>query len=195
MSEEKRYPRAEALAVAKELYDILTPFCSRCKVVGSLRRYKSTVKDIELLFIPKMAPDPSSLMGALFGTGQAEMIDLADLTINRLVKDGVLRRRETMDRALSWGPLNKFAVHVASGIPVDLFASTEENWWNSVVCRTGSANSNKRLAAAALAKGWTFEAYGSGFRKLGSREHYQTKSEQDVFRFAGLQYVAPQYRS
>ena len=188
MNEAKRFPREEALVVAKFLYDTLSPFCERCKVVGSLRRYVSHVKDIELLFIPKMAPDPSSMLGALFGNKETEMVDLAGVCLDRLVKDGVLTHR------VSWGPQNKFAVHVATEIPVDFFATTAENWWNSLVCRTGSKASNLRLTMAANKKGWSFEAYGSGFRNLRTRERYQTTSEEDVFKFVGLPYVAPQYR-
>ena len=37
----------------------------------------------------------------------------------------------------------------ASGIPVDFFATTEEAWFNYLVCRTGPAELNTRIASAA----------------------------------------------
>lgn len=189
-TESKKYPRAEALAVAEEVYNRLKPLTHRCKVVGSLRRYRAEVKDVEILFIPQYREGQRELF-----LDVGNMVDLADQAIEQWVLEGFLAKRLNVNDSPTWGPLNKLCVHVKTGIPVDLFATSEENWWNSLVCRTGSANSNKRLAAAALAKGWTFEAYGPGFRRLGSNEYHRTTSEEDVFKFAGLPYLAPQYRS
>ena len=65
----------------------------------------------------------------------------------------MLRRRLSKTGAEAWGPKNKLAVHVESGIPVDLFATSAESWWNYLVCRTGPAASNIAIAQAALAGG------------------------------------------
>jgi len=43
----------EAEQKAKEIVDLLSPFCEKIMIVGSIRRKKSEVKDIDLVAIPK----------------------------------------------------------------------------------------------------------------------------------------------
>lgn len=194
MKTKPKFPREEALEVAQEIYDRLLPFCERCKVVGSLRRGKRFVSDIEILFIPKMAPDPTTFFDALLGTGEAKMISMAETVINRLEKDGFLKKRLSETGVCAWGEKNKLAVHVETGIPVDLFATTAENWWNSLVIRTGGKRTNLLLTMGANKRGYTLHAYGSGFTKRTTGETIQTTSEQDVFSIAGVPYARPEFR-
>jgi len=90
-------------------------------------------------------------------------------------------------------PWCMLAVHVGSGIPVDFFTATEENWFNYLVCRTGSAENNIEIAKAAQAKGWMWQPYGKGFIDK-SGEWHQPKSEEEVFTLVGLPYLAPKDR-
>jgi DNA polymerase/3'-5' exonuclease PolX len=194
MSDKPKVPYDKAVAVAKELRAILSPFCEQCKIVGSLRRGRKFVGDIELLFIPKLAPDPSTFFGALMGTASADMIDMAETTINRLVKDGVLAKRPNVNGSLCWGKQNKLAVHTASGIPVDFFATTQANWFVSLVIRTGGKRTNLALTMGANRRGLTLHAYGSGFGRLSDGEHIPARSEQEVFQIAGVPFVEPALR-
>ena len=50
----QKFPRADALSVAKKLCDALKPVCARIIVCGSLRRRKPTVGDVEVLFVPRL---------------------------------------------------------------------------------------------------------------------------------------------
>ena len=49
-----RFPRAAAIAVARELCEALKPHCERLIVAGSLRRMKQQVGDVEIVYIPKI---------------------------------------------------------------------------------------------------------------------------------------------
>ena len=193
MSDKRAIPFKEAVAVAQQLYTALLPFCERCKVVGSLRRRKATVGDIEILYISRTQDVAVDLFG------NTKIVSLAGGAIEAMLDDDIgrgatLRKRQNVKGSEIWGPLNKLAVHVSSGIPVDLFATTPENWWNSLVTRTGGKMSNILLCKSAIKKGWNFEAYGSGFVKQITGERHQSTSEQDVFEFVGLPYREPQYR-
>lgn len=191
MSDKPKLPRAAALKVATEIYEKLLPFVERCKIAGSLRRRKPFVSDIEVLFIPKIVINQSSLFG-----DQPETVDLAHEELWKWVMEHYLERRRSVDGGLAaWGPLNKLAIHVASGVPVDFFTANESNWWNLLVCRTGSKASNLRITMAANKRGWTWQPYENGFRKIGSKERHVTTSEADVFNFVGLTHVAPEFRS
>lgn len=192
MSDKRKFPRAEAVAVAKELCDLLKPKCERLIVAGSLRRRRELVGDVEILYIPKFeaAEIPSEDM---FKPPTTKRVDQVDALLDWLLEQGVIRQRETARGSTTWGEHNKLALHVGSGIPVDFFASSEASWFNYLVCRTGGAENNVRIASAAKAKGWHWNPYGPGFSRpsgLGG-EHFAVKSERDVFEFVGLPYLEP----
>lgn len=184
-----KYPATEAREVANQLCDALEATAHRVTWAGSLRRESPEVGDVEILFIPKIVH---------YRTGVLEetAVSLASETINGMVKAGVLAKRPLAKGRTAWGEKNKLAVHVASGIPVDLFAATLENWFNYLVCRTGPAESNIRIASAAKARGWTWNPYGAGFSRVAglATEVHRVKSEQEVFEFVGLPYLPPPRR-
>ena len=181
MSDRTKFPRIDAIAVAKELCDALRPHTDRLIVAGSLRRRKDMVGDVEILFIPKF----QIVRDGLFDQTQAS---LADHCLAMLITAGTLAPRKNIKGSITWGPKNKLALHIPSGIPVDFFATNEEAWFNYIVCRTGPAESNMAICNAAIAKGWKWNPYAAGFSRpqgLGT-QIYLVKSERDVFDFVGL---------
>jgi len=189
MGEGKRWDWAEAAKVAQELVGRLMPFCQRIKIAGSLRRGKPDVGDVEIVFVPAVTLKP----GGLFGDDVLQ-INEANVEISRLVDEGVLAPRLNKKGGTAWGAKNKLAVHVASGIPVDLFETTEAAWWNYLVCRTGPAESNMRIASKAKAMGWRWNPYGEGFTRLADGFVHAVGSEAEVFAFVGLPFLSPEER-
>jgi DNA polymerase/3'-5' exonuclease PolX len=187
MSAKTKFPRTDALAVAKFVCDALKPVTVQLICAGSLRRRKSEVGDVEIVYIPKTVAQPDGL----FDTKQVNLVDDA---LDRLLKDGILARRTNVKGSEIWGPKNKLALHVASGIPVDFFAASEGNWFNYLVCRTGGAENNTLIASAAQRKGWKWNPYGPGFTVLQTSEIVPVRSERDVFDLVGLQYQEPHER-
>jgi DNA polymerase/3'-5' exonuclease PolX len=159
-----RYPAALALEVARELCAALKPHCEKLIVAGSLRRRKKDVGDLEILFLPKFEKLPLLKQADLLsGPAEIEYLNLADAAIESLVQKAIILQRRNTLGSFTWGPKNKLARHTSTGIPVDLFTATEANWFNYLVCRTGSADNNVRIASAAQAKGWKWHPYDSGF--------------------------------
>ena len=187
---EKRYPYAAALQVAEEIVFALAPFCVRIEIAGSLRRRKPDVGDIEILYIPKTAkrPDPDDLFA------DPREVDLCALAICGLDAEHMIVPRLNSRGAKTYGPLNKLMRHVASGIPVDLFTATPENWFNYLVCRTGPADLSQRIAVEAKRLGWKWHPYGSGFTALDNGQESRVECEKDVFDFVGLPYTEPEAR-
>jgi DNA polymerase/3'-5' exonuclease PolX len=185
---EVRYPYADALNIANDVVNLLTPSCERIIIAGSLRREKPDVGDIEILFIPKIeiVDSPSDWF-------DKEAFDVADDKIKDMVKANVFKLRINKKGSYTFGQKNKLVTHVESGIPVDLFSATTENWFNYLVCRTGPAESNIAICNSAIAKGWKWHPYGEGF----SNRHNVTvtvPSERAVFDFVGLPYKEPRDR-
>jgi len=188
-----KFPSEAALIVCRELLADLCGATERVAIAGSLRRKKPLVGDIELLFIPRIAQLPAR---DLFGH-DIPTRNLAEEAIADWLARGVLKKRINVNGSEMWGEKNKLAVHVSTGIPVDLFAATEANWFNYLVCRTGPSESNIRIASAAQRKGWMWHPYGEGFSRgsgLG-RERIAVTSEREVFEFVGLPYLEPEKRT
>lgn len=194
-SEKQKWPWEVAHAVAQEILRALDGSVARSAVAGSLRRRKAYVGDVEILYIPKMVsmPDQQSLLRELVD------VNMTEVTISDMERLGFLERRKNVKGAEMFGEKNKLMRHVKSGIPVDLFAATEENWFNYLVCRTGGADNNVAIASAAQRKGWKWNPYGPGFSREAHQGAYgdvaaavhQVHSEEEVFKFAGLRYRPP----
>lgn len=198
MGDKQRWPREEALAVAEELVAKLQPFCNRIMICGSIRRKKATVGDVEIVYVPLgrvVEPDPATF--DFFARPKPIWVDEAAEEIDRMLRYDVLEKRLSIEAKEAWGAKNKLARHVASGIPVDLFAATEESWWNYVVCRTGGAASNTRIAFLAKSMGWKWRPYGAGFTRRSGGDAgklHPVTCERDVFDFVRIPYLEPEDR-
>jgi len=190
MSDKVKYPAEDAKAVARELCSALKVCTDRLIVAGSLRRRRSTVGDVEILFVPTMGT--AAQPGQLFAEPN---VNLAEIRISRLLAERVLKYRPTATGANVYGPKNKLLVHVASGIPVDLFTATERNWFNYLVCRTGGKDNNMRLAARAQEMGYKWHPYGAGLSRNSDGTVIPIASEQHLFEFLRIPYLEPWERS
>lgn len=182
-----RVPAKIALEVARQFVRFLKPRCERIIVAGSLRRRKPFVRDVEILYIGRreLVPDKGDLFGA------QTSVDATERAIAVLLELGLIAKRPKSDGTFTWGPQNKLAIHVESGLPVDLFSATRETWFNYLVCRTGGAKNNVRICNAAIARGWKWNPYGEGFARTNPDERRVVTSEREVFDFVGLPYLEP----
>ncbi len=193
MSDKPKFPRAVAIEVARELCQALDGACIRLVVAGSLRRRKAEVGDVELLYIPRF----EEVRDGLFDTKEQNCVDVK---LDELLRRSVLAKRENSLGIETWGEKNKLAIHPRSGIPVDLFSANLLNWWNYLVCRTGSAENNIRISTAAQARGYQWHPYSSGFTHtertalVTTYSERDVTSERDVFEIAGLPYLEPWQR-
>ncbi len=183
-----RYQYQSAIKVAVIIQEYLRPACERIVIAGSLRRMKDDVGDIELLYIPKIMERPGLDMF------EPDVINVADEAINALLADGLLRKRLNKNGGTAWGSMNKLAVDAITGIPVDLFLTTETAWFNYLVCRTGPADSNTEIASRAKAAGWKWNPYGEGFTRLADGKVMPMRSERQVFEFVGMAFCEPSGR-
>jgi DNA polymerase/3'-5' exonuclease PolX len=188
MSDKPKFPRAQALAVARELCIALKPVTDRLVVAGSLGRGKMEVGDVEILFVPKV-----ELVKVGLFDSDSQCVDQAYAFIERLLAGGNLSKRPNINGGFTWGQRNKLAIHHPSGVPVDLFSTTQENWWVSLVVRTGSKETNLLLTTGAIKLGRTLNAYGCGVTERDGNVIPAT-SEQHVFELCGVPYREPNKR-
>jgi DNA polymerase/3'-5' exonuclease PolX len=186
----KRWELGQALMIGQEIKWHMEMACTRIEIVGSVRRAKPDVGDIELMYIGRSKEMP--VQGDMFASAET---NLADLAIENMISHGVLEKRVNAVGRTAYGPQIKLMRHVKSGLPVDLFAATDLNWWNYLVCRTGPAESNTRIACEARARGWKWTPYGAGFESLDGARSRAVASEREVFEFVGLPYLNPKDRT
>lgn len=192
MSSKIKHPRAKALEVARELTAALRPLCEPDRFIfaGSLRRLKPEVGDIEIVYIPRIEPrpDPDDLLGNVVPT------NLFDEQLNAWLKATVIIRRIGPLGGSAWGPSNKLAVHAASGIGIDFFAANQRNFWTLLVCRTGSMESNTRVASAAIKLGQTWNMYRGFEDRVTGDLLFVPESEEALFAHVRLPYLEPKDR-
>lgn len=172
MSDGKRIPYADALALVYDWQVLLKPACERIAVAGSLRRHKETVGDIELVCIPNPTVD-------LFGEViyHPAPID-ARLYGHTLAVDGPRQKR----------------IELPQGISLELYITTPAQWGVMYTLRTGCAEFSEALVTQRV-KGGVLPSnlYVRDGRmwRAGEDEPLETPEEEDVFRAAQLPWLAP----
>lgn len=183
----RQIPREEALALANDLRLTLEPYCERIEIAGSLRRHRPTVGDIEILLIPRIEHRSG---GDLF---LGQQVDLAATALKTMTITGELVMRPSKIGVATWGPLNYLGRH-RSSIPVDFFFTRPENWWVSLVFRTGGKTHNLKLTTGANKLGYSLNAYGCGVTHRRTGEVTPSTSERHVHELCGVPYCPPEER-
>lgn len=191
MSEGTRIPLAEAHVLADELVALLSPYCERLEVVGSIRRQRPTIGDVELLAVPiaQVGLD-------LFGFQATPPVYMLDEACQGMVHDdGVLGHRLDKNGRPAFGARYKRLSYKEVGL--DLFSVLSPAQWGVLsVIRTGSADFSQRLVTPLEKGGWMPRNLLCRDGALWTTDGHKlvTPSEQDVFAFLGRPYVAPELR-
>jgi DNA polymerase/3'-5' exonuclease PolX len=160
---------ADALAMAEEVLNALTPHCTRICIAGSIRRRRPEVKDIEICAIPRMVP--------------------AGLFHDELEVDpdfcAVVRRW----RKVKGEPTGKYTQRLLpGGIVLDLFIANPDNWGWQLARRTGSSAFNQHVLLRALTQqGYT--ASDGYIQREG--QVVPIPEEADLWRIMKLPWVEP----
>lgn len=142
-----RYPLGKVLPISLEIEEYLkaTAPIGRIEVAGSIRRWKETVRDIDIICTSK---DPHTVMKMFTG-----MPDIRQVIMKGPTKSSVL---------------------IKSGIQVDLRVVEEDSFGSALAYFTGSKEHNIRLRELAVRAGLKLNEYGifreKDSRKLGGRD-------------------------
>lgn len=169
----RKWSIADGCAHAGHVIEMLGPFCDRIETAGSVRRGKPRVKDVEIVCIPRR--EAVDLFGAQQGVCSGFIA-----TVNAWEK-------------VKGEPLGKYTQRVLpSGMTLDLFMATPENWGVIFAIRTGSAEfSHRRLAARWAQLGYKCEG-GILVHRDGMR--VAVREERELFDLLGIPWVDPAER-
>jgi len=135
--------REVAEALAKQVGALLAPACAEVAIVGSIRRRRAEVKDIELLCRPH-APRP------VFGEVRSAVNPLEAL-VARLVHTGQLGKHPDPSKRKDGPKYKTLWLPESGGIAVDLFIAdpSGDNWGNLLAIRTGDYEFSQLLVTPA----------------------------------------------
>jgi DNA polymerase (family 10) len=163
--------RAEVEPLASKIVSLISPYCARAEVAGSIRRRKPTVNDIDIVIQPK----PQSWIQVI-------------KEIRR--EFGAVTEKQGEKLATLYVP---FASKQGQGyVEVDLYRASEGTWGILLLIRTGSAEHNIYLCNLAIRKGYHL-AYSKGLLNEKG-EVIASKTEHEVFQALGLDYIPPEDR-
>ena len=114
----------QARQIANNIKKILTPYCDRIEIAGSIRRGKPIVHDIDIVLIEK--PESALIIPSLLAT-------IGAITLNG-----------SKIKRLHYGDAD---------INIDIYIATPASWSTLLLIRTGSKENNIRLATIAKRKG------------------------------------------
>lgn len=202
MSERARVPRHQAEEAAGMILAKIAPFCERVEIAGSIRRRMHTVKDIELVAIPRTEVAQEGLFG-----DPGEPVSLLKQKLDALVSDGFLEKRVDDDGKIRWGEKHQRALYRYGSfeIGIDFFSVLPPAQWGVIFAiRTGNYEFSRNLVTSQFHNGrmpddmrvadgalWRVDPADRD-RKLGV---IHTPEEEDFFRAIGYHdFPAPEDR-
>jgi DNA polymerase/3'-5' exonuclease PolX len=181
-------PILEAIAVAHDVMSLLFPVVERIDIVGSIRRGKDEVGDVELLYVPKLVPK-RNMFDEIEGHQNLAYELLAELRQRGTFVD----RLDKNDRP-AFGP--RFQRLLFSGVPLDLFACLAPAQYGvHQLIRTGSAEFSQKMVTPQAQGG----ALPMGMRVQDAQlidrgEALVTPNEETFFAQVGMPFVDPAHR-
>ena len=174
MSTGKRLPLDLAEKLAMDMLLQLAPVVVRGKVVGSVRRKKEEVGDIELL----VAPRPST---ELLGDGMPDVASIQEC----VSRWGIITKGRGSDPRY-------IKLEHRDGFNVDIFICYPPAEWGCLLAiRTGPADFSRLAMLKLNARGYSHE-HGGIYDSHG--EKIAVPKERTFFELAGMPFLAPEQR-
>jgi DNA polymerase/3'-5' exonuclease PolX len=177
------FPYDFAIQAAQEFASELSSICDRLEIVGSLRRHRPYVGDIDLVTLPKRLEIPDATL-----LGNPVAVNVLEAVIDQLAQNNWLSICHKTPTSI--GCHRPFDQET---IPVDIYLATEQTWATMLLVRTGSRHHNVVLACRAMERKLHLRADGCGlFGPEGKRIPVQ--SEEEIFNKLGIPYRTPTER-
>jgi len=161
----------DALIIAGQVHKHVNVYCDKIEIVGSMRRSKNVVNDID--FVCLVASDKN--WKAL------------KLTMEHVMYAKI----ESAGKAIMKCDIPQIIDGKKTFVRVEFYRGNESNYGILKLIRTGSAKQNEYLANLALKNGMQLK-YSVGL--MQNQEILAGADEYEVFRALGLDFVLPQAR-
>jgi DNA polymerase/3'-5' exonuclease PolX len=177
-------PAVKGQRIADRLIERLTPACHSIAVVGSLRRGKPHIHDVDPVLNPILSEPEGMLPGMGTPTPSALQHELAAIIQG---SHGAVSYSQNGDKIKTL-----IVLYQQQMVSVDLYIATPQIWACLLLIRTGSAQHNISLARRATAMEMQLHADGSGLSYRGQKLPCPT--EESIFAHLELPYREPHER-
>lgn len=161
-----------AKQVADEFIGLISNYCKKVEIAGSVRRKRSSVNDIDVVVIPK--PEFFSKLSRLNAMGNLQLL-------------GHKYCQNTM-----WYSLESVFF---KGVIIDIYSATDEDFDIAMLVWTGSDKHNIHLVSLAKKKGLSFTTDDEGIWGIYKNgERLTNNTEESVYQVLGLSYHKPEDR-
>jgi DNA polymerase (family 10) len=163
---ERRTPIIDAVRVARDVAGALAgvPGVVRAEYMGSLRRFRETIGDVDVLVAS--TGDPAEVM--------AKVVDLPLAT-------DVVGTGST-----------KTSIVTAAGLQIDVRVVAPDQFGSAAMYFTGSKAHNIRLRQMAIDRGWILSEYA--LADAETDQVIASETEEEVYTALGLPWIAPEMR-
>lgn len=179
----------EAECLGEQVLKILKPLVERGEIAGSIRRRRLDVNDIDIVAIPDWSdiriPNP------LYNTTQITHVKPDETWTKNIPK--VLTEKLGLQFLIGGKDLLRMMFRVPE-LQVDIYRARPETWGIIQLIRTGSKEHNVKLCSLARSKGLKLSACSGVVGQEGFGPILASRTEEEIFRALGLEYVAPEKR-
>lgn len=170
LDSKKKYSLFEATSIAQKYFDLLSPYCYRIEIAGSIRRQKKLISDIEIVCIPK------AYQTGLFSDGLA-------LVVNEWKKV-----KGDLDYEFS-----KYTQRILpEGIKLDLFFAQPDNWASIFLIRTGDWEFSKHFVGHIMPQRGYKQSDGYIWHH---GDKVEVKEEKELFDLMRIPFIEPKDRN
>lgn len=124
----------EALPIAESLFERIAPVCNRIEIVGSFKRRKAEVGDLEFLLILK-----PGMPAPVFGKPKEIYKTHLDKLLAEMERDGLLRQAVNPANGDKLKRREIVGVNFITGFNLELFIVTPATWGIQNLIRTGNS--------------------------------------------------------
>lgn len=183
MSKGKEFPLNFAKNIAYGMLEeiIEADVCHSVSVVGSVRRGKPIVHDVEFLCIPKRKPSIDDMFGM---ASLASTVSLLDAYLPDLA-------RSWKAQIVTNGPALKKLVF--EELPIEICISNPERWGVEMVIKTGPADFSHRCVTIKQHGGYLPSncKIRDGWKVFRNETYLPMENEIDFLEFLGLGWIEP----
>ena len=178
------YPHELASELADRYATDLLAVCERVQVVGSVRRQKPVVHDLEILVIPKQ-----TIVNDMFGT---------PINAESILDRDLVRLASRWGAVIMTNGQRLKKLHTAEGLMLEICVSDETRWPVEVVIKTGPAEFSQKIVTHRQKGGYlpTWATIKDGWKVFkGDGAQVKFDDEAAFLVFLGLGWVKPEDRN
>lgn len=174
----KRFPAEYMRKIALRVMGELSPHCQRIEIVGSLRRKRSEVSDIDLICIPQTEPGPD-----LFAHEEQRIREFVKTVDHYKKVKGDAEKGKYCAR-----------IDNETGVSIEIYICNYMNWGLMKLIRTGGANFSKHIIGTQIKKFGYYSRDGY-LRDVETGNIVPLDTEDDLFDLIEMDYVRPEHRA